>query len=196
METGREGAILGLAEAMRLFGQPVERECVHRVSGQFLAERQQVSDRRPGEVVLALRRKSGRYLVHTKAFYPPGTYRLLSGGIRFGETLLSAVRREVWEETSLETHIDCFLAVLHHTFAWRTDLASFDSYLFLLSEETGSLASQDPGEAITGYREVTLREILALANQLESLSGRWHEWGCFRAVAHRVLVEIVDDRGC
>ena len=135
----------GFVEAVSRHGSPIERDYAQPVSEAFLLERRQVASRRPGEVVLAVRRRNGRYLVHTKSFYPAGVYRLLSGGIHFGEELLDAVRREALEETGLQTEIEAFLAALRHRFSYRGDSVSFDSYLFLLSEEDGILATRDAG---------------------------------------------------
>ena len=55
-----------------------------------------------------IRRRNGLYLVHTKAFYPQGVYRLLTGGIKPGEPLLEALAREAQEETSLTLRIERF----------------------------------------------------------------------------------------
>jgi hypothetical protein len=41
---------------------------------------------------------------------------------------------------------------------------------------------------------VTLGEMLAVADQLESLEEDWIDWGRFRAAPHRLLVELLGDR--
>jgi len=181
----------GLRRAIEEYGPPVERSYVHQVSRDSILYWQAVRKKRVAEVVLLLRRRNGLYLVHTKAFYPKGVYRLLSGGIKPGENLIAAVRREVLEETSLEVRIEDFLGILHHRFVWRIQRLPFVSYLFLVVEKAGVLACRDADEAITGFREVTLGEIRAMANQLESLSPKWADWGRFRATAHRLVGDLL-----
>jgi 8-oxo-dGTP pyrophosphatase MutT (NUDIX family) len=61
----------------------------------------QKAGQRDGEVALAIRRPDGHLLLHTKPSYPPGTWRIPTGGIEPGETIAEAVRRELAEETGL-----------------------------------------------------------------------------------------------
>ena len=187
-----ENGLPDLRPAIEQFGSPVERHYVHRVTKSFFGR--PVSGKRTYEVVLLLRRRSGLYLVHTKEFYPQGTYRLLSGGVKPGEELIAAVKREAFEETSLKVRIDSFLGILHHRFVWQGHGLPFVSYLFAVAEECGVLACGDPDEAITGFREVTIGEVAALADDLESLPPDWVEWGRFRATAHRLAGELLLDR--
>ena len=183
--------VRGLGEARDHYGVPVERAYRYAVSEDTYRYWQLVRRKRVAEVVLALRRPVGRYLVHTKGFYPPGVYRLLSGGIKPGEELLAAVQRETAEETSLEVRIEHFLAIQHHCFAWRGQSEPFTSYLFALVEVGGALRVGDEGEQITAFRDVDLHDLLALAENLEALPPDWNDWGRFRATAHRLVVETL-----
>ena len=79
---------------MARYGRPVERVCAYQVSQDTFLYWELARRKRVAEVVLLLRRPNGRYLVHSKTFYPQGTFRLLSGGIKPGEDLLTAVKRE------------------------------------------------------------------------------------------------------
>lgn len=172
------------------YGSPVERCEVYRVSGYpsvFAPSRER---KRVAEVVILLRLRNGRYLVHTKRFYPEGIYRLLSGGIKADEGLVTAVRRETKEETGLDVRVERFLGILRHRFVWQGGSLSFTSYLFAVAETGGTLQFNDPGEEITGFREVSLAEIAGIADQLESLPPAWNDWGRFRALAHRLVVEV------
>ncbi|NLG51844.1 MAG: NUDIX hydrolase [Chloroflexi bacterium] len=186
-------ATVGIQQAVEAYGPPARRAYSLNVQEETLAYWRGVSRRRKAEVVLVLRRPSGRYLVHTKAFYPSGVYRLLSGGVKLGEDLTAAVYREAWEETGLEIQIERFLGILAHRFIWQGQSVPLTSYVFLVAEVGGTLAVQDVDEAITGFREVDLAGLLALAEELESLSGEWQDWGRFRAIAHRFTVEVLTE---
>ena len=187
----------GVARAIELYGRPLERSLTYQVSEETFQYWEEVRRKRVAEVVILLRRPNGRYLAHTKAFYPKGVYRLLSGGIKMDEDLLAAVRREAYEETGLDVHIQRFLGILRYQFVWQQDGSPeshslpFTSYLFALAEEGGTLETKDPKEAISDYREVTLSGISALVEQLESLPADWADWGRFRAAAHRLVVEVL-----
>src|SRR5260221_385666 len=52
-----------------------------------------------GEVCMVVRRPDGKLLTMKKTLYPPGAYRLLTGGINHGERVLDALLRETYEET-------------------------------------------------------------------------------------------------
>ncbi len=184
--SGEKGAP-GLLRAIKRYGRPVERSYVHRVGKTFFPT--SAGPKRLFEVVMLLRRRNGLYLVHTKEFYPKATYRLLSGGVKPGEDLIAAVRREALEETGLEVRIESFLGILRHQFVCEGRSLPLVSYLFAVVEESGVLGCDDPHEAITGFREVTLREIAAMADSLESLPPDWIDWGRFRATAHRLAGE-------
>ncbi len=187
----KDNDIPGLQQAIACYGPPVERSFTLQVGEKIFRYWQATRQKRLAEVVLLLQRKNGRYLAHTKDFYPPATYRLISGGIKPGEDLLAAVRREAYEETGLLVRIERFLALLRYRFYWQGYVLPFASYVFGVVEEDGTLKVNDPGEAISGFREVTLAELDALAAQLEALHPEWEDWGRFRAIAHRVILEIL-----
>jgi ADP-ribose pyrophosphatase YjhB (NUDIX family) len=153
---------------------------------------------RVGEVCMVIRRPSGRLLVNTKIFYPPGAYRLLTGGIGPGERIADALARETREETGLETRLRRFLAAIdYHDERERDGPPVFHTFAFLLDEVGGTLGSLDPDEQILDYREVAIGELQAVAAKLERLSGpsqriggSWGDWGRFRAVVHRAVAEL------
>jgi 8-oxo-dGTP pyrophosphatase MutT (NUDIX family) len=186
--------VSGIAAAIEQYGRPLERSWHYEVRKDTFLYWQMVKGKRAGEVIILLRRRNGRYVVHTKAFYPHGTYRLISGGIKPGEDLSTAVQRETWEETGLEIHITRFLGILHHEFAGQDSSLLFTSYVFEVVEEKGVLHVNDPHEAITGYREVTLAGLIDLAEQLEALPPDWNDWGRFRAMPHRFAVEVLTEK--
>lgn len=185
------GAVHGVADAIERYGAPAIHDYYYDVDLDSWRYWGLVRRKRAGEVVLLLRRRGGRYLVHTKGFYPEGTYRLPSGGIKPGEDLVTAVCRETTEETSLDVDVVAFLAMVRHHFRRRDAQIGFVSYLFLLEERGGTLRAADEGEEITGFRELPLAGIVALADELEALPPDWTDWGRFRASVHRVVGEVM-----
>jgi ADP-ribose pyrophosphatase YjhB (NUDIX family) len=67
-----------------------------------------------GEVCMVIRRPGGTLLTAIKTFYPPGAYRLLTGGVGHGEPIEAGLLREVDEETGLEVVVQRFLAVIEY----------------------------------------------------------------------------------
>ncbi len=144
---------------------------------------------RRGEVAMAIRRPSGGILLQTKAFYPAGTFRLPTGGIKEGEDVEHALLREVHEESNLTVEIERPVAVIEHTTA--EGRAAFRSYLFLVRETGGELKVNDPDEQISGWDERDLDGLRAATVQLRALGGTWQRWGHFRALALDVLVHAL-----
>lgn len=148
---------------------------------------------RVGEVCMVIRRPAGTLLVSTKTFYPPGAYRLPTGGIDVGEGIETALAREAHEETGLTVAVRRFLAAISYRTAGGETV--FHTFAFLLDELGGTLGSLDPHEEILDYREVDPAELTALADRLERLrsapsekiDGDWADWGRFRAVVHRAV---------
>ena len=154
-----------------------------------------------GEVLMAVRRPNGKLLVAIKTFYPRGAYRLPTGGIHHGESILGALLRETKEETGLDTAVRRFLV----TIAYRgrsssTDAPLFHTFAFLLDELSGTLGALDTDEQIEDWREMTPAEVREQAAVLESLAtagtksigGSWSDWGRFRAVAHRAVADSLE----
>ncbi|MCS6881615.1 MAG: NUDIX hydrolase [Oscillochloridaceae bacterium] len=155
---------------------------------------------RIGEVCMVIRRPNGRLLTMRKEIYPPGVFRLPTGGIAPDEPIEAGLLREVAEETSLEVRISRFLAVIAYYIPdTATRDAAFYTFAFLLDEQGGRLAAQDPHERVEAFREIAPDELPALAARLEQLEprrdqaigGAWRAWGVFRAVTHRVVAEAL-----
>ena len=153
-----------------------------------------------GEVLMAVRRPNGKLLVAIKTFYPRGAYRLPTGGIHHGESILDALVRETKEETGLDTAVRQFLAAI----AYRgrsspTAPPLFHTFAFLLDELGGTLGAIDTEEQIEDWREMASSELRAQAHVLESLTtqgkksigGSWADWGRFRAIAHRAVADAL-----
>ena len=155
---------------------------------------------RYGEVCMVIRRPNGRLIAAIKTFYPPGAFRLLTGGVQHGEPIAAALMREVAEETGLDVVVRRFLAVIEYRLA-RSQLA-FATFAFLLDEVGGTLGAQDESEQIGAFRELATDELPALADLLaqapderdERIAGSWRDWGRFRAVVHRVVYEALAEQ--
>lgn len=185
-------AVPGVAEAECLYGEP--QVCTYDLGDCGDVDRfWEMWEQRQAEVVLVLRRPNGRVALQTKAFYPAGTFRLPSGGIRPGEDLLAAVRRETQEETGLAAQPLCFLGILRYRFRRLGVPAERESYVFLLDAGPAELRPQDEAEQITASREVPPAELAGVAAQLSAMAGEWRVWGRFRALAHGFVAGVLSD---
>jgi len=143
------------------------------------------------EVVLVLPRPAGRVLVITKPFYPPGTFRMPTGGVKPGETPEDAFRREVREETGLQS--EPLLTIETMVLRCRSGDQTLDiaSHLILGSPTSGCPRSNDPDEDISGYDEFDAAALRDAAERLRNLEGRWGGWGLFRAPAHLAAADFL-----
>jgi 8-oxo-dGTP pyrophosphatase MutT (NUDIX family) len=162
-----------------------------------------------GEVCMAIKRPNGALLTAIKTFYPPGAYRLLTGGVKHGEPIEAALLREVEEETGLDVEVRRFLAVIEYQLDEGQQSRipqpqspipyAFATFAFLLDEVGGTLEARDPAERIGSFRELAVADLPALAATLDGIDqgfdpeigGSWSDWGRFRAVVHRVAYEAL-----
>jgi len=149
---------------------------------------------RRGEVVLVVQRASQEVLLHTKTVYPPGIYRLLSGGVSWGEAVFDALRREAYEETGFTTWDEQLLGLVSYDFQGDSRSVPFVSYVYLLTGVEGQPTVQDEGERISDFQWVTVVELLTVAASLRSLPedspGR-QDWGRFRALVHEFVAQRI-----
>ena len=169
------------------YGQPLRWSRALDVSPATIEDRR---DKRSAEVVLVMPRPQNRVLLHTKQFYPPGAYRLLSGGIEIGEPVDAAALRETYEETGLMVPLSRLLGVIEYEFRSGNDSVPFVSYVFLTGESSEAPHVTDAGERITDFREIEWSELQNVADALDQLSDQWRDWGRFRAIAHRLVAEL------
>ena len=148
-----------------------------------------LSSQRQGEVAMVLLRKSNKILLNTKGFYPSGTFRIPTGGIKKGEPVEAALLRETMEETNLEVEVLRFLAVITYQVPGRP--APFTTYAFLLREIAGELKVNDPKERISGWLEVEAGCLKEVGERLANLEGDWKGWGGFRSVVHRIVGDLL-----
>jgi 8-oxo-dGTP pyrophosphatase MutT (NUDIX family) len=149
--------------------------------------------RRRGEVVLAVPRPGGRFLLHTKSTYPDNVYRLPGGGINPSEAVEHAARREMGEELGFDLELTRFIGVVENEFLLGDEGLAYPTYV-LLTEPTAMVPRvMDPSEPIAGFRDATLEEIREVVRRLLSLPDEWQPWGQFRAEPHAMLLERLDE---
>ena len=143
------------------------------------------------EVVLVLPRPGGKVLLISKQFYPPGTFRMPSGGVKPGESPEDAFRREVHEETGLDSEPVATIETMTLRCRSGADFVDITSHVILGSPTSSSPSSNDPHEQISGYREIEPARLHDIAEQLSNLPGRWRGWGLFRAPAHETAADYL-----
>ncbi len=146
--------------------------------------------KRHGEVILVAPSGKDRIWLHTKRFYPQGVYRLPSGGIHPGERIEDAARREAYEELGFEPEIVRFIGMVENVFALDEGRAVYPSFILEIQPTLDSPRVADPDEAISGFREIGIRELPKIEEQLDSLAPSWQPWGHFRAAPHALVAEV------
>lgn len=144
-----------------------------------------------GEVILIVPRRRGRVLLHTKAYYPNGVYRLPSGKIRPRERAVAAAQREAQEEIGFTPKRLKLLGVVENVFRLERKRVVYLSFLFQTEPFLGQPQPSDPDEPIAGYREVKAADLKDIAQQLRALPPTWREWGTFRAATHELLAALL-----
>jgi 8-oxo-dGTP pyrophosphatase MutT (NUDIX family) len=151
--------------------------------------------RRPGEVCMVVRRRSGKLLIATKETYPAGVYRLLTGGVHRSESVFRALLRETREETNLTVETRRFLGVARYQAPDAPTPHEYATIAFLLDEVSGELKINDPNERLSDFREIAPDELPALADQLADLPSQPSDdlrssnraWGRYRAAIHLLV---------
>lgn len=131
-------------------------------------------------------------LIH-KDVYPPGAFRVPTGGVEPGETPQAAAVREVYEETGYRAAAPKLLGIIDYTLTYPgLDPAAFMTYIFFI-EPAADHPPQvtDPAESIDAFRWLPVAELPAITAQLDALPGEWAAWGRFRAVAHRFMQQAI-----
>jgi ADP-ribose pyrophosphatase YjhB (NUDIX family) len=176
-----------IADLERQFGPLVRRTCHLDVSESSFNYWQRVLNDKRGEVVMAIQRPGGRLLLHTKRFYPPGIYRLPTGGVRWSEEVVDALNRELAEETGLAASLERCLGIIVYRFHHTGHELPFVSYVFLLRAFHGHPAPRDAGEEIVAFRSMPAGALRQVIQALQALPAEWIDWGRFRALAHDLV---------
>jgi 8-oxo-dGTP pyrophosphatase MutT (NUDIX family) len=189
----------------REWGDAPRRHYTLDVAHPFLTGEHQmlVSDGRRAEICYIMHRgdPAEGVLLHIKAFYPDSAYRLPTGGIHNGEGVVATLRREIHEETGLtvgqapdHVTVERFLGAVTYDFRHPTlGERTFATYHFLVRmPENGALNPQDATEQIAGWQWRPIVELSQVADRLADVrhtDSVWGDWGEFRALSHRFVVE-------
>jgi len=175
-----------LEDVMAVYGEAEVEEIEVDIDGDLFQNRFLKSSDRRGEVVFAIQMPDG-ILVHHKSFYGDGVFRLLSGGIDYGEKVVDALRREIEEETSLTLSSGQLLGVQDCQLVYGSRSVRFVSYVFYV-HATGNL-HPDPKENITEFQTVSVAGLAAVAEDLRRAPPPHEGWGRWRALAHDLVYQ-------
>jgi 8-oxo-dGTP pyrophosphatase MutT (NUDIX family) len=183
-------------ELVLTFGAPVvERWDVPLSDPELDRVEQQRSRGRAHDVSLVIL-DGDRLAVIRKRGYPPGAFRILSGGIHPEESFLDGAVREAHEETGLAIRIEDYLLQIHATFVADDRLAKWTTHVMLARSSGGTLAPIDVVE-IESARWTTWPELLDRMNPLlrdSGLGGLRYRAGVHDRV-HAILLAKDEGRG-
>ncbi|MDQ4076968.1 MAG: NUDIX domain-containing protein [Chloroflexota bacterium] len=177
-----EAEVVGMAAE---WGEPVREHVGLQIRREFW---EAWGERWPGwhrEVMFLLPRPGG-LLLHRKAHYPPDGWRLPTGGIEPNERVREAIMREPVEEVGLALPVRRYVALLTYQMECEHEIFRCATHIFLLPFSDEPLQPSHDGE-IEATKTAPLNTLAAVADQLERLDSPWHDWGRFRAIAHRVV---------
>ncbi len=132
-------------------------------------------------------RKDDKWIVNAKHWYPPGLYRIPSGGINPHETVEEGVLREAYEETGTRIRLNDYFLRIYVNFSCDNRSVDWVSHLISADWISGDLRPIDVKE----IREVHLAdqsEFEGFAGiMLKSNIGGLH----YREFLHRKAFEIL-----
>ncbi len=196
-----------IAELTQQWGSPPIRQVALAVDAPFLTGENQLLTKngRRAEICYVMHRgdPSAGLLLHIKTFYPPGAFRLPTGGIQVGERVLHALEREILEETGLplgnapdQVVLNRLLGILSYDLMHRElGPVEFATYFFLVQmPPAAELHPLDEDEHIGGWEWCTPDGLGQVAGVLDTVyirSSIWADWGHFRAAGHRFVADLL-----
>ncbi len=155
--------------------------------------RHAVSYDRRGEVVFCVIRPNGKVITVTCSEYPEDIYRIPTGGIGHHEDIVTAANRETYEELGLQADMVKFAGVLKIKFMNGSNFVMFYSYIFIMKETGGNLLKDATDDEVSEVREVSIEELFKVADKLNNINGKWHDWGRFRYVTTNAVARYLKE---
>lgn len=204
--------LLEMAQLIEQWGEPALQHVSMGVDHPFLTGEHQMltMDGRRAEICYVMHRGDPQagLLMHIKTFYPAGAYRLPTGGIQVGESVIDTLGREIHEETGLtvgdgpeDVRVQRLLGVLGYSLEHpQLGAAEFATYFFLVEmPPDAELHPLDEHEHIAGWDWRTPAQLPAVADLLDAIhtrSATWADWGRFRAAGHRFVAARLNTSRC
>lgn len=141
---------------------------------------------RRGEVLFAIK-NDGKLLLHTKHHYPNLVFRLPTGGIDYGETVMDALDREVYEETGMKILKTELNSILFYEMCNDGVSIPFISYIFIVETDHTNPVVLDEGESIAEFKWHPIAQLDEIVAELKAGPDDWKDWGEMRAIPHELL---------
>ena len=194
MNTFNEKEFMELCKKFNTAGQIEDVTVRYKNSSFFNKMKASILRDRRGEVVFCVTRADDRIIAITCSEYPQGIFRIPTGGIGHGEDIVSAVYREVKEELGLDVEIHKFAGVLKIRFEHSDEHVMFYSYIFILTEKGGRLLLDASDDEISEVRVVNHDELAGIVEQLNSIEGKWSDWGKFRYLTSKAVLNVLESK--
>lgn len=160
-----------IQELVLAFGSPaIERWSFPMQAQEFGLLREKLARRRAHDVTLVITRGEEVAAVR-KPGYPPGAYRLPSGGIHPEEAFLDGTVREAFEETGLRISVERYLLRVHAVFTLGTEDTGWTSHVMLARPLSGEIGPIDTHE-VESARWIRWEDLLHSVNPILSGSGQ------------------------
>lgn len=152
---------------------------------------QRISTDRRAEVSFAVQRKNGKWITVQGENYPKGTFRIPTGGVSFGEPVLTALFREISEELGIKTEIVKFLGCIEYTIVCEGARLLFYSFGFWMKEVEGALLTDATENEVAAVSEFSREELVARINALRENEKDWSDWCRYRMESTALILSFV-----
>ncbi len=135
-----------LAAVVARFGRPAEWDGSRGISdGNAVTIRSSSDPTRAHDVTFVIENGASEIVLIRKPLYPPGVWRIPSGGVVRGENFEDGVRREALEETGLEVRLTGYPLMARSTFVHRAGRETWTTHV-VTAEAAGVLEPRDRRE--------------------------------------------------
>ena len=160
-----------VAPIIARFGEPKRWDGSREISAQNVANIARSSAKgRAHDVTFMIGSGGGRFVIVRKPQFPPGAWRIPSGGIDRGESFETGVLREALEETGLAIELTGYPLVAESTFTHAGALVPWVSHVVTARVTAGELAPRDRVE-IEDARWATMDELTGPIARVLRASG-------------------------